>query len=124
SGLSPAYSTSQQGQSGKRREGAVRQFLQSLLPSLDRDRSSIRRINAMRLEFARLDDDQLRNRAAQANDLPEFMAITATVASRVLGQGLFDVQLRGALALTRGSIAEMQTGEGKTMAAVPGGGDR
>jgi preprotein translocase subunit SecA len=32
---------------------------------------------------------------------------------------MFDVQLRGALALARGSIAEMQTGEGKTLAAVP-----
>ena len=73
----------------------------------------------MRLEFARLGDDQLRTRAAQANNLLEFMAITATVASRVLGQNLYDVQLRGALALTRGSIAEMQTGEGKTLAAVP-----
>ena len=47
------------------------------------------------------------------------MAVTATVASRVLGQDMFDVQLGGALALTRGSIAEMQTGEGKTLAAVP-----
>ena len=82
----------------------MRQFLRSLLVSLDRDRSSIRRINAMRLEFARLDDDQLRTRAAKANDLLQFMAITATVASRVLGQDLYDVQLRGALALTRGSI--------------------
>ena len=97
----------------------MRQFLRSLLVSLDRDRSSIRRINAMRLEFVRLDDDQLRTRAAQANDLLQYMAITATVASRVLGQDLYDVQLRGALALTRGSIVEMQTGEGKTLAAVP-----
>jgi preprotein translocase subunit SecA len=32
---------------------------------------------------------------------------------------MFDVQLRGALTLVRGSIAEMQTGEGKTLAAVP-----
>src|SRR3954468_5001537 len=32
---------------------------------------------------------------------------------------MYDVQLRGALAPTRGSIAEMQTGEGKTLAAVP-----
>jgi preprotein translocase subunit SecA len=66
-----------------------------------------------------MEDDQLRTRAARANDLLQFMAITATVASRVLGQNMFDVQLRGALALTRGSIAEMQTGEGKTLAAVP-----
>ena len=36
-----------------------------------------------------------------------------------LGLKMFDVQLQGALALTAGKIAEMQTGEGKTLAAVP-----
>jgi preprotein translocase subunit SecA len=97
----------------------VRQFLRSLVASVDRDRSAIRRINAMRLEFSRWEDDRLRAAAAQSNDLLEFMALTAAVASRVLGQDLYDVQLRGALALVRGSIAEMQTGEGKTLAAVP-----
>jgi len=84
-----------------------------------RDRSRIQAINAMRLEFARLDDDQLRVAASQAHDLLQFMAVTATAASRILRQDMFDVQLRGALALARGSIAEMQTGEGKTLAAVP-----
>src|ERR1041384_856595 len=37
----------------------------------------------------------------------------------MLGKESYDVQLRGALALARGSIAEMQAGEGKTLAAVP-----
>ena len=97
----------------------MRQILRSLLASLDRDRSVIQRINAMRMEFAHQDDARLATTAAQANDLLQFMAITATAASRVLRQEMFDVQLRGALALTRGSIAEMQTGEGKTLAAVP-----
>jgi preprotein translocase subunit SecA len=86
---------------------------------LDRDRSSIERINALRLEFARLDDEQLRAAAAKATQLLTFAAVAAVAASRVLGQEMFDVQLRGALALARGSIAEMQTGEGKTLAAVP-----
>jgi preprotein translocase subunit SecA len=97
----------------------MRQFLRSLLASRDRDRSAVRRINAMRQEFAHLDDDRLRAAAAQANDILEFMAIAATAASRILRQDMFDVQRRGALALARGSIAEMQTGEGKTLAAVP-----
>jgi preprotein translocase subunit SecA len=96
----------------------MRQFVESLL-AFDRDRSAVERINSMRREFARQDDSRLREAAAQANELLEFIAIVATVASRVLGQDLYDVQLRGALALTRGSIAEMQTGEGKTLAAVP-----
>src|ERR1039457_2709947 len=98
---------------------AVRQFLRSLLTSLDRDASAIQRISAMRSEFARLSDDQLRALSAGTSGLLEFMAAAAVAASRILGQDLYDVQLRGALALTRGSIAEMQTGEGKTLAAVP-----
>jgi len=71
------------------------------------------------LELAGLSDDQLREFAARAGDVPEFMAAAAAAASRVLGQEMFDVQFRGSLALVRGSIAEMQTGEGKTLAAVP-----
>ncbi|MBV8905518.1 MAG: hypothetical protein JOZ22_17955, partial [Acidobacteriia bacterium] len=95
------------------------QFLRSFVTSFDRDQSAIPRINSMRLELARLSDDQLRGAAARANGLLEFMAAAAVAASRVLGQEMYDVQLRGALALARGSIAEMQTGEGKTLAAVP-----
>ena len=53
------------------------------------------------------------------NSLLEFAAAAAVAASRILRQHMYDVQLRGALALVRGSIAEMQTGEGKTLAAVP-----
>jgi preprotein translocase subunit SecA len=52
-------------------------------------------------------------------DLIETFALTAAIAERVLGQRMFDEQLLGALALHRGEIAEMQTGEGKTLAAVP-----
>src|SRR6185503_15861594 len=44
---------------------------------------------------------------------------TAVVAERLLGLRMFDVQILGAIALSRGEIAEMQTGEGKTLAAVP-----
>ena len=47
------------------------------------------------------------------------MAVTAVVVSRVLGLQMFDAQLEGALALAHGRIVEMQTGEGKTLAAVP-----
>jgi preprotein translocase subunit SecA len=47
------------------------------------------------------------------------VAVTAAIASRVLGFSLFDVQLRASLALADGKIVEMQTGEGKTVAAVP-----
>jgi preprotein translocase subunit SecA len=47
------------------------------------------------------------------------VAVTAVVASRVLGLHMFDPQLEGALAMAHGRIVEMQTGEGKTLAAVP-----
>jgi len=92
------------------------QFVRSIL---DRDRSTIERINAMRRAFARLSDAELRAIASNTENLPEWFALAATAASRVLGQEMYDVQLRGAFALARGSIAEMQTGEGKTLAATP-----
>jgi len=85
----------------------------------DRDRPAIARIHAMRATFARLSDAELRDAASQTEDLPRWIALAATAAFRVLGQDMYDVQLHGALALARGSIAEMQTGEGKTLAAVP-----
>jgi preprotein translocase subunit SecA len=97
----------------------MRQFLRSILASADRDAVAIRKINAMRAAFVRLNDNELRAAALRAKDLLQFVAIAAVAASRVLGQDMFDVQLRGALTLARGSIAEMQTGEGKTLAAVP-----
>ncbi len=93
-------------------------FLKSILTSSRRDRSDVQRINAMRAEFTRLSDNELRS-AAQTRNLLPLIAATAVIALRVLGENMFDVQLRGTLALARGSIAEMQTGEGKTLAAVP-----
>jgi preprotein translocase subunit SecA len=94
----------------------MREWLRTFL---DRDRSSVRQINAMRREFARLTDAEITAAAPQTHNQLEWFALAATAAARVLGQEMYDVQLRGALALARGSIAEMQTGEGKTLAAVP-----
>jgi len=94
-------------------------MLNSIRSMFDRDRSAVERIHAMRATFGRLSDAKLRAAASQTEDLPRWIALAATAAFRILGQEMYDVQLRGALALTRGSIAEMQTGEGKTLAAVP-----
>src|SRR6266699_2936173 len=58
-------------------EGAVRQFLRSLLSCLDRDRSAIQQIDAMRLEFASMSDDKLRALPAVTNNLLQFMAAAA-----------------------------------------------
>jgi preprotein translocase subunit SecA len=50
--------------------------------------------------------------------LPDAFAVVREMASRVLGQRHFDVQLMGGIALHEGNIAEMKTGEGKTLVAT------
>ena len=77
-----------------------------------------------REELRSLRDANLRSTVVQLREnsvrnVVETFALAAVVAERVLGLSLFDVQILGALALQRGDIAEMQTGEGKTLAAVP-----
>lgn len=69
--------------------------------------------------YARLDDETLKRAARQAVTIDDVFGATAVIASQVLGLHMFDEQIEGALALARGSVAEMQTGEGKTLAAVP-----
>ena len=81
--------------------------------------ATIQRINKIRAQLAPLSDDDLRSYAQNNTGRLETMAAAAVVASRVLGLDMFEVQLQGALAMTEGRIAEMQTGEGKTLAAVP-----
>ncbi|MEO6212899.1 MAG: accessory Sec system translocase SecA2 [Vicinamibacterales bacterium] len=76
-------------------------------------------VNRFRAQYFELGEEDLKTASREATSLPEVIAVTAVVAARVLGLHMFDVQLRGALALAAGRIAEMQTGEGKTLAAVP-----
>src|SRR5512132_2871268 len=77
-------------------------------------------INRRRAEYAGASDADLKRFASRSDaSLVEVIAVTATVASRTIGLDMFDVQIQGALALAHGRIAEMQTGEGKTLAAVP-----
>jgi preprotein translocase subunit SecA len=79
----------------------------------------IQTINTRRQTLAGADDATVKAAAKLSRSLTETIAVTAVVAERVLGLRMFDVQLQGALALAKGRIAEMQTGEGKTLAAVP-----
>ena len=82
----------------------------------------LRDINWRRDHLADFTDDQLKSAAKGLSadaGVVETFALAAAIAERVLGLHLFDVQILGALALNRGEIAEMQTGEGKTLAAVP-----
>ena len=89
----------------------------------------VARINDFEPELELDSDDELRERAdalrerARAGEtvdelLPESFAVTREAARRALGQRHFDVQLVGAMALNDGSIAEMKTGEGKTLTAT------
>lgn len=97
----------------------MRRFLWSVFSGSPSTNSDIHLINQRRAELAQLRDAELRAVAGHANDLLELIAVAAVVGARVLGLEMFDVQLQGALALANGKIAEMQTGEGKTLAAVP-----
>jgi len=92
-------------------------------------RPTIAAINALEVEFAALSDEQLRGktdefRAALASGatlgdltVPAFAAVREA-AKRTLKQRHFDVQLIGGLVLHEGAIAEMRTGEGKTLVAT------
>jgi preprotein translocase subunit SecA len=82
----------------------------------------LRAINRRREELSGLTDNQLKSAIElmrRSADVVETFALVAVIAERVLGLRMFDVQILGALALYGGHIAEMQTGEGKTLAAVP-----
>jgi preprotein translocase subunit SecA len=92
-------------------------------------RQSVVRINAFEPAIAALDDDALRGktgdfRARLANGealdalLPEAFAVVREAAKRTLGMRHFDVQLIGGMVLHDGKIAEMRTGEGKTLMAT------
>src|SRR5579875_2089376 len=82
----------------------------------------LRAIARRRDQLSALSDDALKSAAKAMHgdaELVETFALAAVIAEHVLGLRMFDVQLLGALALQRGHIAEMQTGEGKTLAAAP-----
>src|SRR5262247_1637208 len=90
---------------------------------------ALREINRRGEDFARKTDDQLREvaillreracRGASSDELlVEFFALAREAADRALGMRPFDVQVMAGVALNRGKLVEMQTGEGKTLAAV------
>ena len=89
----------------------------------------VERINALEPEFEQLTDEQLRAKTdffkqqyAEGQSLDDLLepafATVREAARRTLGQRHFDVQLIGGMALHDGKIAEMKTGEGKTLVAT------
>jgi len=103
---------------GSRNERLVRQYMQQ-----------VKVINALEPAISALSDDALRGKteefkhkvaAGTALDeiLPEAFAVVREAATRVLGMRHFDVQMIGGMVLHAGKIAEMRTGEGKTLTAT------
>ena len=89
----------------------------------------VQQINDRETNFASLDDDAIRamvvdirqkitDGASKDDFLIDVFALVREAAKRTLGQRHFDVQLMGGIALHRGQIAEMKTGEGETLVAT------
>ncbi len=92
-------------------------------------RKRVEKINALEPEFEKLSDDALRAKTDEFRQrlregeslddlLPEAFAAVREAARRTLGQRHYDVQLIGGMVLHEGKIAEMKTGEGKTLVAT------
>ncbi|HEX7339409.1 MAG TPA: DEAD/DEAH box helicase, partial [Rhodanobacteraceae bacterium] len=103
---------------GSRNERVLRQL-----------RKTVARINALEPDFKKLSDDELKAKTAEFKQrladgtkldklLPEAFAAVREAAWRVLGMRHYDVQLIGGMVLHQGKIAEMRTGEGKTLVAT------
>ena len=89
----------------------------------------VEKINNFESEIQKLTDEQLKAKTAEFKEqlangktlddiLPEAFAVVREASKRVLGMRHFDVQLIGGIILHQGRIAEMKTGEGKTLVAT------
>jgi preprotein translocase subunit SecA len=92
-------------------------------------RKTVQRINALEAQFESLSDEALTSQTALFKDrlvkgetldqlLPEAFAVVREASKRVMKMRHFDVQMIGGLALHQGKVAEMRTGEGKTLTAT------
>ena len=89
----------------------------------------VKAVNALEEDYAQLTDEELRGETAELRAryaagesldklMPEAFAAVREAAKRTLGQRPYDVQIMGGAALHLGNIAEMKTGEGKTLTAT------
>ncbi len=89
----------------------------------------VEEINKLESKFERFSNEELKNKSKEFKErlgkdetlediLPEAFAAVREAAKRTLGQRHFDVQFLGGIVLHQGKIAEMKTGEGKTLAAT------
>ncbi|MDD3301778.1 MAG: preprotein translocase subunit SecA [Patescibacteria group bacterium] len=92
-------------------------------------RGEVAKINALEPVWTALSDEELKAKTAEFKErlakgetldqiLPEAFATVREASRRILGQRHYDVQLIGGVVLHRGQIAEMKTGEGKTLVAT------
>jgi preprotein translocase subunit SecA len=92
-------------------------------------RKQVTQISALEESISSLSDDELKNKTSEFRQrlqdgesldkiLPEAFAVVREAGKRVLGMRHFDVQLIGGMVLNDGKIAEMRTGEGKTLVAT------
>ena len=89
----------------------------------------VKKINELEPEMEKLTDKELQDKTRELKEklnngmtlddiLPEAFAVAREASKRVLGMRHFDVQLIGGIILHQGRIAEMKTGEGKTLVAT------
>ncbi len=108
-------------------------FLQKIFGSNERELKKIwplvDKINSYEEEYKKLSNEQLRNKTKEFQEriqkgetldnlLPEAFATVKEAASRVIGERPYNVQLLGGIVLHQGKIAEMKTGEGKTLTST------
>ncbi|TYO94813.1 preprotein translocase subunit SecA [Desulfallas thermosapovorans] len=107
----------------------LRNWLDDNSREIKRLQKTVQRINELEKETSALTDEQLQAKTPQFrarleqgdsldNLLPEAFAVVREASRRVLGMRHFDVQLLGGMVLHSGKIAEMRTGEGKTLVAT------
>ncbi|MCX6727990.1 MAG: preprotein translocase subunit SecA [Candidatus Saccharibacteria bacterium] len=96
--------------------------------TVKRLRKRVKDINALADTYSKLSDAKLKDQTTVLKNrlkkesldkiMPDAFAVVREAATRALGQRHFDVQLVGGMALHEGSVAEMKTGEGKTLVAT------
>ncbi len=108
-------------------------FLKTLFDGNAREivrlRKTVEKVNALEAQFSALSDDELRGKTEEFKAklaggetldalLPEIFAAVREAGKRTIGMRAFDVQIMGGQILYEGRIAEMKTGEGKTLVAT------
>ena len=96
---------------------------------IKKQQKTVQKINSLEPTISKLSDEELRGKTLEFKQrikdgwtldelLPEAFAVVREAAKRTLGQRHYDVQLIGGIVLHKGMIAEMKTGEGKTLVAT------